>query len=296
MKPKAWCGLVTLIALLAACGERTEPVGQLTVEPTALELPYPGFAGLRLSWRMERPLGEVEGRPLVFVHLLDAPGSVLRTFDHPLRFDWRPGRTEAYEIFLYQSALAPPLEPGSYTLSVGLYDVAGRRWPLEVAGEELDRFEYGAAEVTVAAEGDDLPMFYFSPAWLPVEAGTDRQIVRRRWLAGEGTLRIAEIGRPGEAWMLLRIPGADDSGIELVLQEGTEVPAALISSSCGGSEVSVSGTGAHEVVLPLAAGGEGPPTECELQFRPNFHLLELDTLARRSLSLEVLAWRPAGAG
>ena len=83
---------------------------------------------------MRTDLGADVTDPKVFVHLLDSGGSIARTFDHPLPGEWISGREEEYSIALYQSALAPPLNDGTYRLTVGLYDDSGMRWPLESVG------------------------------------------------------------------------------------------------------------------------------------------------------------------
>lgn len=112
---------------LAGCGEAPEPVAKLEVEPQQVALGYPAYESFRLRWEVRDQLAGLEGQPLVFIHLLDAGGNVVRTFDHPFKLDWRPGATGEYEVELYQSGLAPPLAEADYELSVGLYDVAGNR-------------------------------------------------------------------------------------------------------------------------------------------------------------------------
>jgi hypothetical protein len=290
----AW-GVSLLILTLHAwgCRDSAPPVAELEVEPTDIELAYPGFLNLRLSWQLKSELGEAEGEPLILVHLLDEPGSVIRTCDHELRFDWEPGRSQEYEIKVYQSALAPPLPAGEYHLSVGLYDLGGNRWPLAVQGEEVDRYEYSVAKVSVSGESENTPMFYFSPSWLGLEGGTDRQVLGRRWLTGEGTIRVAEIPTPGSLWMAVRIPALEPDVEELNLEEGAEQPAVLVASSCGGAEIGVSGFGTHEIEVSLGEEGSEPPDECEVTIKPNFYLLKLDTLVRRSVALDLLSWAPA---
>ena len=50
----------------------------------------------------------------------------------------------------------------------------------------------------------------FSADWLPVENGTDRQIVARRWLERDGALRIRGYDEPGAVWLRLGIPTAGE--------------------------------------------------------------------------------------
>jgi hypothetical protein len=144
--PAAVLALVASAAL-AGCGGESGPVARVSVEPDAVELAYPATARLTTSWEMTVPL-DAEGRPVVFVHLIGAEGEVDRTFDFPLTVEWRPGETATVPVPLWQSALGPPLAPGSYRLTLGLYDsAAGRRWPLATAGEEVARQEYEVARV-----------------------------------------------------------------------------------------------------------------------------------------------------
>ena len=130
--------LLAIMALAAGCDRSPTPVATLEIEPIEVELTFPTYETLRLRWRMEAELDQIQGDPMVFVHLLAAPGSVLRTFDHPIPFEWRPGAVEEYEIKLFQSGLGAPLAPGNYVLSLGLYDREGTRWPLRVEGEVID--------------------------------------------------------------------------------------------------------------------------------------------------------------
>jgi hypothetical protein len=297
MALKHWTALTgaALLVLCLGCGDAVAPVASLEIEPTEVTLGFPDFTKLTVRWEVLAPLGEAEGEPMVFVHLLDEPGSVIRTFNHPLRFDWQPGRKTEYEITLFQSSLAPPLAPGSYLLSVGLYDTSGRRWPLAVDGVEVDRNEYQLGEISVVDKTEGTPRFYFSPAWMAIEGGMDRQILARRWLIGEGTIRVSGIARPGSTLMVLNIPGPTSGSEELILEEGAEQPTLKVLSNCGETEISASGLGIHEIELPVAEDEEGRlPDDCEIVIRPNFHFLAIDTLGRRSVSLEVLAWSSSG--
>jgi hypothetical protein len=284
-----FCALLGLTVL--ACQTEDPPVARLKVEPTEVRLPFPGVADIELSWETERPLSGVEGTPLVFVHLVDDQGEVLRTFDHPLEFEWQPGRTEDYVVHLYQSALAPPLEPGVYGLTIGLYDASGRRWPLSVDGEVSGRNEYRVAEVEVGSDSEGAPMFFFSPAWLPLESGMDAQVVARRWLGGsQGAIRVSDCPHSGSIWMRIRIPGTDSGGTRLILDDEASAPEVRVTSTCGLEEICVSGSGFHEIEVSLAAAQKELLEECELRLEPNFHLDEGSVASERSLALEVLAW------
>ena len=186
------CALPLLGALCLGCAAPT-PVGTLQLEPVQLDLAYPGFAELGFSWELTAPPQDVLGPLRVFVHLNDELGGQARTFDHELPFDMADQPSGEYSINLFQSALAPPLTAGTYHLTVGLYDGQGNRWPLAVDGEEVDDSEYQMAKLQVSDASEDFPMFYFSSGWLPVEGGTDRQILGRRWLSEAGTVTVSEM-------------------------------------------------------------------------------------------------------
>ena len=277
--------------LVSACERAPEPVATVRIEPAEIQLPYPGFASIELTWDLATALAGLEGEPLVFVHLLDAEGNVERTFDHALPFDWQPGSSQSYDLTLFQSALAPPLESGEYRLSIGLYAADGQRWALTGSGEEVAQLEYHLATVDTTGDPSEVPMFYFSPSWLPLEAGTDVQILGRRWLTDEGTIRVAEIPGSGTIWMELQLSAPSPEVEEISFVEGDSEARVELTSSCGGEEAVISGFGLHPVEIRVATSDDGAvPEECEILLRPNFQIVEVDTLARRSVGLQILSW------
>jgi hypothetical protein len=255
-------------------------------------LGYPGFTRLDLQWKM---LAELEGGtapPIVFIHLLSEVGEVLRTFDHALPFGWALGNEQLDTTLLYQSVLAPSLPTGTYGLTMGLYDVSGRRWPLQVAGEEVGQHEYSIGTLSVDEGSEPGPMSYFSSSWLDSEAGTDVQVLGSRWLTDEGTIRMSALGSRGELFLQFRIPGPAPGGEELVLDEGAAVQRVSLTSVCASSTNEVEGEGRHQVVLAMSPDllDAEASTECEVVIRPNFHLLDTSDVTQRALVLEVVAW------
>lgn len=286
--------LVLVCGLHLGCPSTEAPVGEIRVEPERLEVPYPGFATIRLHWTMQAELGPNVNDPLVFVHLLDTGGAVARTFDHPLPAEWIAGEQEDYAIDLYQSALAPPLSDGTYRLTLGLYDAAGMRWPLSSAFGPVAGTEYQVGEVVVDNESIEAPMFFFSPSWLTLEAGTDAQILGRRWLSGEGTVRVANLPGRGTLWLRLRIPDVEESEAQLVLDEGATEAMVIVSGSCGIEETVLEGAGVQETYLDLSPGdSEDSSGECEISLSPNFRLIEDESPIQRSVALELISWKPA---
>jgi hypothetical protein len=290
--------LVATLTLCAAGCQRKVPVaGSLDAQPRSVTLPYPQLAVVHLTWSPAAAAGETDtpSEPLVFLHLLGAKGQVLRTFDHPFPQHWAAGTPVSYDVKLYQSALAPPLDPGKYRLSAGLYDQSGKRWALDGMGEPIARQEYVAVEVEVPPQPAG-PRFEFSPAWLPLEAGSDKQVVARRWLADQpGEIRVEDVPGPGTIWLSFRIPPGDGANEKVVYHEtAANTPAVVVRSTCGAVETGISGPGRHDVEIPV----EAPAAEdaCRISLVPNFHILSSEGPERRSVSLEVAAWVAGGAG
>ncbi len=269
------------VSLTTACGRQPPPVGRVEVEPDEITLLYPGIAEYRLLWTAETPLEGRQGELRAAVHLLGRKGAVLRTFDHPLGFEWTPGATATVERMLYQSALAPPLETGTYELRIGLYDASGHHWKLSSAG--------AAIRVKEATEG--FPAFYFSPEWEPIDSGTDRQVLGRRWLRADGVIRLGELTRPGTLWLQLAIPEPREGELELVLEEGATAPEVIVRSSCGDLSETRSGIGSHRVMLAIVPpADETLPPECEISLDANYKLISIVDRTRLTVGLESLSW------
>lgn len=285
-----------LVLALAGCGDSPgDPVARLAVEPGSLELPYGAYADVGFRWT---PLVEVEGSPRVFVHLVDGDGELVRTFDHDLTGGWHVGRESSYRARIYQSLLAPPLPPGSYVLTAGIYDPSdGERWPVETMGEEAGRSEYRIATVEVPERSEGAPLvpgIHFTEVWSPTLAGNDRQVIAYRWLTEEGTIRLDELQSRGTVWLALGVPAevAGDMRRRIVdpPDGGDGVPRVEVTATCSDFAAQVSGQGTHGVEVPV----EPAPDGCEIALDPNF-VLESPSGDRRSLTLEVLAWNPAGS-
>jgi hypothetical protein len=277
--------IAVLSILGASCGGDEAPVARLQVEPKTVQLGYPDVQIARFSWAPAAPL-EGGATPTVFVHLLDDRDTVVRTFDHPFPQPWREGAPVEYDVKLYQSALGDPLRPGTYRLTVGLYNQEGKRWALEGLGEDLGRHEYLASQVQVPQNKG--PRFGFSKTWLPKEPGGDRQILGRRWMAERSAIRVQGMPGPGTVWMVLRIPEVS-GGEKLVLQGDSKIPSLHIGGSCGTVETNLSGPGYHEIEVPL-----NPPPHpdgfCRILLTPNFQIEPAGTGRPRSVSLENIAW------
>jgi len=277
---------------LPSCRPGEPPVATLEIEPVSLELGFSEMASVELTWEIRRPVEGIQGDLRVFVHLLEQPGEVLRTFDHLFPEQWSVGQSVSYDLKLYQSVLGPPLSPGTYSLTAGIYDEAGTRWPLEVKGERIDRAEYVIAEVDVGSQSA-APMFRFSESWKPIEAGLDRQVLGRRWLTDHGTISATEITQAGTLWLTLIVPSVNPGVHRLVLDPGYEQTRVLVRGDCAGSEIELTGEGWHELEIPVSVEeSDHASAECDLVFEPNFHLVTPGTADRRAIVLETLAWRP----
>lgn len=279
---------------LSGCRESRPLVAAFEARPARLELPWPEFREIELAFEPISELPPGSEPPIVFVHLLDEPGSVVRTFDHPLPGTWAPGKPLRYRVRLYQSALAEPLPAGEYLLSAGLYRPSSGRFALRTAAEEIAPQEYRIATIDVGAAGDRMPHARFSEEWRPTEPGADRQVLARRSLAGGGVTGAVQFGPvegAGRLHLSLVVPGGEGAHERLELLDGGRQPKVRIGSTCGGGQPELAGTGRFEVDLdlPAAAGAR----LCEITIATNFQVTSPARSEADSVRLEVLSWSPA---
>ncbi len=280
------CLALLPLAFAAGCGRSEAPVARLRVEPATLRLPYPELATVKLTWE---PISAIAATPTVFVHLVDEKGTIERTFDHPYPAAFSPGSPQTYNVHLYQTALATPLPEGKHRLVVGLYAPGSDRWALETTGKQLKKKEYVVGEIEVPPVDKLAPKLLFTRTWLAAEDGGDRQTLVRRWLAGNGAIRLAPVTKPGTLWLSVRIPTGDNPGEKLVLT-GTQPPSVQVANSCGGAETNVSGPGVHLVPITIEAVPAGG--QCVIRFQTDFRLEVTGSPHQRSLALENAAWSP----
>jgi len=285
--------LVLAVAALA-CSPGSSPVGVLTFDPPVVELAWPEIAEVRIRIQAERELPAGASQPIVFLHLLDEPGSVVRTFDHALPGVWQVGREFDYTVRVAQSALAEPLAEGQYLLSLGLYTPELGRFALRSTSEQVAKLEYKVAEVRVPPAAPDGPRVRFSEGWLPTEPGADRQILARRSLAGGvvGTLQFGPLAGPGRIYLRVEIPDETSDVARVDLAAGESQPKLRVSSSCGGEQIEVAGAGGFDLDLAVPAGAA---PSCEIALEPNFQVRWRNRAEATSARLAQVAWRP-GAG
>jgi hypothetical protein len=285
---------LALAAAALACDGGGAPVGELEFTPREITLGWPELVEVRVRLRADRALPGGVTRPIVFLHLLDEPGSVVRTFDHGLPGDWAPGAAFDYPVRLAQSALAEPLPAGDYLLSLGVYTAEQGRFALAGEAEAIAKLEYRVASVRVPPAAADGPRARFSDDWLPLEPGADRQILARRSLAGgrSGALQFGPLAAAGKIHLRVEIPESGRDGARVELAAGASQPKVRIASSCGGEQVEVAGAGGFDVDLDVPAGDA---TTCEVLFEPNFQVRWRDRAEATSVRLALVAWQP-GAG
>lgn len=293
--PPAPCWMLLSCLLLAGCAAPPPPPPPVAAVEASLprgELPFPEWRSLELRWSLSSTLGVAE-RPSVFVHLLDGDGDLVRTFDHAFPEEWSVGKEIRYDVEIYQSALGAPLASGEYDLVMGLYGADGQRWPLAIAGAaELPRRAYAVAKVAVPEMGSEAPAFEFPASWQDLEAGSDLQILGRRWLRGNGSIQVLNLEVPGTVKLRVMVPGGKGGGAEVwQLREGSDLPTLEITSSCSGAVRSLEVPGAFDVVLPVFPSDED--LTCELRFLANYQLVHGVSFLERSLALEILSWTPA---
>lgn len=307
------CLVLLLLAAagLGACGEQRAEDSAARVEVKApgeggLVLPHGGRAVLDTVWH---PLGSLDGaastgsEPVVFVHLLDGSGAVLRTFDHPFPGPWPPEEPVRHGIEVWHSVLAPPLEAGRYRLTLGLVEAErGRRWPLRfdrIEPEAVDRGEYVVATVAVPSERPPwAPEVAFTGAWRAPDELPDRQVIRTRMLAGEGAVVLRGFDRPLAVEMVLHVPRSEESGYRLVLDEGADgagEPAVTVTSPCASGPERLVGRGSHRARLVLRPPADGGT--CPVRIAPEFVLVDPVSFDRITVQLRRLTWEaPAPEG
>lgn len=294
--------LVLLGPLGCGGGQEGPPVATLEIEPREVTVNHSTYTDLDLHWQLTGELEGREGTLRVFVHLLDEEGRLTRTFDHLPPGEWAVGEEWEYSTRIYQSILAPPLPPASYTLTIGLYDEGGNRWPLDVEGEAVDNQEYAVARVEVPSEPTDLPRIGFSPSWSPTMAGTDRQVLAVRLLTGDGSLQVDELSGRRTLWMQLRVPEAVSGTSRRIYRPGSaeaENPSVRIVAPCSGFEAFVTGDGMHDVEVPVAPApadetGADAADGCEVRLEPNYAMVD-QGVEQQSLALQNLAWQGGAA-
>ena len=242
--------VLTVLALLSAgCGDdaQPEPMARLTVDAGEVELPFARNASLPLTWSPLANREDLGPTPIVFVHLLDAEGEVLRTFDHPLDLSaWKVGEDLSYDLELFHSYLTEPLNPGRYPLTVGLYELGGDIYGLVSDYVEIDHQEFQVAEVVVPEAVEPLARIGFVGDWQAPEPSGDNQVLIRRWLGNGGRLTFENLSSPVELHLQLNLL-EEIAGASL---EGSGAVHVQLVSSCGeGAELFTAGV--HRVDLRL---------------------------------------------
>lgn len=284
--------VLTVCISLVACEEAPTPVATLSVAPAQVGLPFPHYQTVEIEIGMLETTVAGDS-PWVMLHLLDLTGSVVRTFDHALSGEWTPGQSRSYSIDLYQSALAPPLDPGVYQLTGGLFDSTAGRWALAVDGEQVHRLEYALGTVEVLQGSKSAPKFLFSPAWMATEAGTDVQVLARRWLRSEGAIRLGDLTSAGTVRLDLRIEPPDPQLEDLILDEGFDEVQLDVATTCGEETWSLRGVGTHVLEVAVAPpAGDETSDGCEISLTPHYRVVTRRNLNSRALALDLLAWRP----
>lgn len=290
----ATCGSIATAGWVG-CRPVEPPLARMASHPAHAVLPYPGFFEVEIEIEPLRGLLPGAGTPIVFLHLLDSEGQLVRTFDRPLSGRFEPGLRLEHRVRLYQSALADPLEPGEYRLTVGLYDTLLGRYELATADRREGKGEYRVGVVEVPELARDTPALRFSELWLPAEAGQDLQILAWRPLGGEGpgAIQLAPLSEPGKIVLGLEIP-RPETGSHLELRQGAEDPRVEILADCAEDRVEIAGFGFHEVAFDVPrAPANGV---CGLEFRPNFRIYPRDRKPPISIRLGLVAWSPRDAG
>ena len=248
--------VAALLTALLYCREPL-PVASVQMKPSSMVLDHGECRSVSLRFQMLRPLEKKRGNAIVFVHLLDRPHSVVRTFDHPFPGPWIPGRSADDHLDLCLSALPPPLRPGRYIVAVGIYESEwGYRWPLATAGLQVAPREYTVGFVTVS-QSSGSSRFRLLGDWNPPEPTGDALVVTRRSASGPVRIRVLGLNR-----VRLRV---------VFRVRDPSAPALVVRSTCE-SEPRLVGAGSHLLVLPGC-------TDDEIRLEPGSGNLMIELLA-----------------
>ena len=254
------------LLMMTGCSREPDSVASLVVSPSTIVVRPGQCTPVTLSWTPTAELVRREGEPTVFVHVLDGPHNLVRTFDHRLDIPWNLGQSRSYEIDICQSAIAPYLEAGTYSLKVGLYDhEIGYRWPLTTNGVDAGSRGYRVAQIVVPASRGAIPDFALTGAWAGPEDLGDKQTRVRRGFSQEATIDITRVERPGTLRLLVRIPASAGGATEVAgcggswtsSLEGTHVVKIPVSGNCRVALTSASGAHLESVGWSPAAAGNG---------------------------------------
>jgi len=242
--------ILTVLALLsAACGDRAplQPMARLAAGASEVELSFAQNASLQLTWSPLASREDLGPNPIVFVHLLDTEGDVLRTFDHSLDLSgWRVGEDLSYDLELFQSFLTEPLDPGRYPLTVGLYELGGEPYGLVSDSPDVGGQEFQVAEVVVPEGVPPLAHIGFLGDWQALEPSGDSQVLVRRWLGNGGRLTFDEVTVPLDLHLQLNLM---DEIPDSTLEGSGAVHLQAINSCGEGAELFIAGV--HRIDLRL---------------------------------------------
>jgi len=276
----------------AGCGTpRQPPIAELrSSTPPSLLLPWPTFEELELSIRPLRGL-QSSSAVIVFAHLIDGNGLIVRTFDHPVPAEWSVEAELRDRFPVFQSALAPPLPAGDYELVVGLYEVGGEKLPVKSALRSVRRNQYLLAQVSIPETVVDASLIAFEGAWSEPEQGRDRQLVAAiDAIAGsDGRLHLSGDAAGKDLLLALALPGPTVPGSQVELLGEDNLPEVAIDRICTGSRRLVSGPGLHIEILPapVAPGA----FDCSIGFSSNFSVRPWNSTRARTFRLGAVAIR-----
>ncbi len=272
--------------LAAGCSRGGAPLASLKLSTTEIQLPYGALVvvAMRMECLRELPAGPM----VLFTHLLDAEGKIVRTFDRPFSVARVQGCVVTTPLTLWQSALSAPLPAGRYRLRVGLSSARRGRIPLAVEGVVGHRRGYEVAQVVVPELSEPWPRLVLDGTWKAPASAEDRQLPGQRWLESDGDIVVKGIRHEQTLRLSVRLLEAEENGLKLVLQEGETQPAFTLEANCDAGRGRFVGAVDHDLRVRLTPSGE--TNECRLHLAPNFTLIDPRTLERTTLGLERATW------
>jgi hypothetical protein len=242
---------------LTACRNDPAPASPAAQVITTPQRTAVGAGGpIEVEYRVTKLAGgaAIPSDAWVFVHMVDASGTLLWTDDH------RPAALSAgsaeTSIVYRRTMFVPRATPaGRVRIEVGLFSRAdGARIPTAPENGATGSFEIGPAS--------DALFVVFGDGWHAAERVPQQQANEWRWSTGDARLSFRHPRRDAELTLEVDQP-VNAVGVQTVeLRAGSDL-LATFNVEPGVRRV-------HTVSLPEARMGSGPTVELDLHVRPTF--------------------------
>jgi hypothetical protein len=191
----------------------------------------------------------------VMVHVVDADGEMLFTFDHnpPVPTSkWQPGQTVEYTRTEFI-----PVYPyvGEATLQIGLYSTQNQRRQA-LAGQDLGQRTYKAGSITLQPQTENIYVV-FKDGWHPSEVAEHNAAVEWTWSKRVGTLAFKNPRKDCVLYLDVDHPGG-------VFPDSQHVDVTLNGQSIKQFDMPAGGRELYKIPVTAAQFGSGDTVEVQL--------------------------------